>query len=181
MGTGEYNAAGVAPNPGGGGKVEVFQVTSCYRNQISPGCMVHWHDADFNLTYVTRTELNTRRSDKPVGFPNQKGRRDLGELSSQSSLPSSLQSCEPGTRQNFIFVQNKEFCFLTVFSLFRRNTGGINQRNVNIFENEAFISLQAIRLVGMDGMQSKTLASDSTTKKRPGMKHNPCAGQRKRL
>ena len=36
-----------------------------------------------------------------------------------------------------------------------------------------------VRLVGMDGMQFKIPASDSTTTKRPGLKLNPCAGQRK--
>lgn len=48
--------------------------------------MVYWRDADFNLTYITRTELNTRRFDKPVGLSDQKGSSDLGELSPQPCL-----------------------------------------------------------------------------------------------
>ena len=52
---------------------------------------------------------------------------------------------------------------------------------MNMFENETLIFLQVTRLAGMDGMLSKIPASDFTTTKRPGVKHNPCAGQSKQL
>ena len=144
--------------------------------------MVHWPDADFNLTYITRTELNTRRSDKPVGCPTRKEAATWKNscLSPHCPPPYNLWAWH-NTPELYICTKQGTLFSDIYFFLIRRNMGGINQRNVKMFENEGFISLQVIRLVGMDGMQSKTLASNSTTTKRPGMKHNPCAGQRKRL
>ena len=40
--------------------------------------MVRWPDVDFNLTFITRTELNRRGSDKHVGLPDSEREKGLG-------------------------------------------------------------------------------------------------------
>jgi len=44
--------------------------------------MVSWHEVDFNHTFITRTELNTRESVKHAGLPDSEREKGLAPASS---------------------------------------------------------------------------------------------------